>query len=71
LIKYPLSAAAALLLDGWAGNRTEGTKHAAIAGLGPKEGFAVSAFIKILAGIGGHGLLALPAATGAGNNGLQ
>jgi hypothetical protein len=48
-----------------------GTEHAAIAGLGPKQGIAVRAFIKILASVGGHGFLALAAAVWAGNDGLQ
>jgi hypothetical protein len=61
-------AAAALLLDGWARHRAIGTEHTAIAGFGPKQGFAGRALVEKLTGIRRHRFLALLAALRAGDD---
>jgi hypothetical protein len=63
--------AATLLLDGRAGDAAVRTKYTTVAGLGTEQRLAAAAFIKILAGIGGHGFLALMAARGAGDTRFQ
>jgi hypothetical protein len=63
--------AAALLLDWRAGNGAIRAEYAAIAGFGSQQCLAAGTLVKILAGVGGHGLLALIAARGAGDDRLQ
>ena len=63
--------AAALLLNGRAGYRSVGTKHAAIARLRLQQRFAMGALVEILACICGHDLLPFMTAARAGQYGLQ
>jgi hypothetical protein len=53
-----LLTAAALLLDRRTGDGAIGTEHATIAGLRTQQCLAAAAFIEILTGVAGHGLLA-------------
>ena len=63
--------AAALLLNGWAGYRSVGTKHAAITRLRLQQRTAMSAFIEILACIYRHDLPVFMTAARAGQHRLQ
>ena len=69
-ISYKLMAAAALLLNGRAGHRSVGTKHAAIASLRLQQRFAVGALVKILARIRRHDFRPVVATAWACQHGL-
>ena len=66
-----LATATGLLLNGRAGYRSVGTKHAAIARLRLEQRFAMGALVEILACIRGHRLLPFMAAAWAAQHGLQ
>ena len=70
-ISVAAPATRATLLDRWAGLTRIGAIHAAVARFGPEQRMALRAFIKPLAGVGGHGFGFRETALWAGQGGFQ